>query len=617
MARFTVTSSASSLTDDDPDLLTLRGALAAAAESPGADVIRFAAEVTEIRLHSVLTLSDPDPVTLKGDRDGDHLPDVTLSGQGAVQHLRVLEGARVAIEGVAFVEGRHATSAAGAASWSSISNAGELTLRDVRFEDNVAIAGDGGTGGTRGAPSAKGKSADGYNGAPGDTGYRGNSGGTGGDAATVWNAGALTLENAVFAQSNAATPGTGGRGGRGTTGGKGGEGGDSESFKINAGAGGPGGRGGPGGFQGQHGEAAYGVLNRGGEIAGFAVAGDEIRDIAQTPGLATAPGGAGGAGGAKGAWYASNGATGPGGSSYTSSRGDRHASGLLSIDGGTGEATSLDAWFTVSAGRKAEIREGQSYTFAIQRHSIDDGIYEATWAIAPSVLTPESDFKGPTSGTVNFSEAGGDIALVTVSLARDDTLEGPEQIALRLTSARTLETEAREVAVSSRPATVKVASELPTNRDDVIRGASGPDNLLLRRGDDSARGRGGDDVLKGQAGNDRLWGDAGDDRLSGDGGRDRIWGGPGDDVIEGGRGADRMWGGGGEDVFRLARGDGRDVILGFKDGQDLIEITRGASRWKQIDVESRGGDALVSFRNVALRLEGVEASDIGPEDFLL
>ena len=148
------------------------------------------------------------------------------------------------------------------------------------------------------------------------------------------------------------------------------------------------------------------------------------------------------------------------------------------------------------------------------------------------------------------------------------------------------------------------------------RRTSGSDNLLLRRGDDKAKGRGGDDVLKGQGGDDKLKGDAGDDDLHGDGGKDRLWGGAGDDALDGGKGNDRMWGGGGADVFHLSKGDGRDVIFDFKPGQDLIEIGRGAGRFGQLDIEQKGKDAIVSFRNVAVKLDDVDADDLSAADFL-
>ncbi len=618
MAVFIVASSSSNLEDfDDPEALTLRGALAAAAEAEGDDIIRFAADVTRIDLHAVLTIDDAGAVTLEGDADGDHLPDVVLSGQFATRHLTITAQSVVTIEGIEFVEGYDDAGTGGDAA-GSIYTEGDLTLRDVRFSYNEAHAGDGATGSTPSSkPATPPKAGDSVTATNGTTGYRGGTGGDGGDAGVVINKGVLALDTVVFDDTNVVLAGTGGKGGKGGTGGTGGEGGDSKGL-YDPTKGGDGGRGGPGGFQGQHGEGAFGVLNLGGEVSGLAIVSDDQHATAQTAGLSAAAGGSGGSGGRGGVSWAfirwGSGSQGPTGYTTTSSRGARLSDGLSGVEAGA--VTQLDAWFTVTAEDGAEIREGQGYTFAIQRHSIDDGIYEVAWEVVPSVLTPEEDFDGPTSGTVAFSTTGGDIATVTVGLARDDRLEGAEQIAIRLTSARTLETEPREVGVSSTAAAVAVASELPTNGDDVIRGTSGSDNLLLRRGDDKAKGRGGDDVLKGQGGDDKLKGDAGDDDLHGDGGKDRLWGGAGDDALDGGKGNDRMWGGGGADVFHLSKGDGRDVIFDFKPGQDLIEIGRGAGRFGQLDIEQKGKDAIVSFRNVAVKLDDVDADDLSAADFL-
>ena len=49
--------------------------------------------------------------------------------------------------------------------------------------------------------------------------------------------------------------------------------------------------------------------------------------------------------------------------------------------------------------------------------------------------------------------------------------------------------------------------------------------------------------------------------------------GSGDDVVDGGSGNGRMFGGGGHVDFVFENGSGRDVILGFRDGSDQIDLS--------------------------------------------
>ncbi len=125
--------------------------------------------------------------------------------------------------------------------------------------------------------------------------------------------------------------------------------------------------------------------------------------------------------------------------------------------------------------------------------------------------------------------------------------------------------------------------------DDVIFGLGGADRLAGLAGDDTLAGGLGNDVLFGNAGHDALEGCDGADRLLGSAGDDLLRGGAGNDVLNGGRDDDTLWGGigrdtltggMGNDIFRfvspadstLALG-GRDVILDFEDGVDLIDLS--------------------------------------------
>ncbi|MBY5931439.1 hypothetical protein KUV51_00390 [Tateyamaria omphalii] len=145
------------------------------------------------------------------------------------------------------------------------------------------------------------------------------------------------------------------------------------------------------------------------------------------------------------------------------------------------------------------------------------------------------------------------------------------------------------------------------NGDDVIHGREGDDTLLGGNGNDTLLGGHGADVLDGGNGVDRveyngtigfiadlqnasvntgaaegdtyvsienLRGGNGDDILRGDAGNNTIWGGNGDDVIYGRSGSDVLSGGGGADTFHFRPHYGEDIIVGFEDNLDAIDLTR-------------------------------------------
>lgn len=113
----------------------------------------------------------------------------------------------------------------------------------------------------------------------------------------------------------------------------------------------------------------------------------------------------------------------------------------------------------------------------------------------------------------------------------------------------------------------------------------------------------GNDGLSGGRFADRLFGGDGNDRLSaGDlefgGGGDDLSGGSGDDTLGAAFGTDRMIGGAGEDCFffplgvqgpvprsTTSVGDGRDVILDFEQGRDVIDL----SEYQRIALAAREG----------------------------
>ena len=123
------------------------------------------------------------------------------------------------------------------------------------------------------------------------------------------------------------------------------------------------------------------------------------------------------------------------------------------------------------------------------------------------------------------------------------------------------------------------------------------------------RGTDGAEALVGGSGADRIEGLAGDDLLSGGGG---------DDVLVGGGGDDRLYGDGGADSFVYsAEAFGRDRIVDFEDGTDVLEFHR--LQWSDLSVRNNAdGDAVIQVTgtNDAVVLEGVDAALVGQDDFL-
>lgn len=100
--------------------------------------------------------------------------------------------------------------------------------------------------------------------------------------------------------------------------------------------------------------------------------------------------------------------------------------------------------------------------------------------------------------------------------------------------------------------------------NDFVDGNGGDDRIFLGRGNDVGFGGDGEDYILGGRGDDTLRGGEGDDRLRG---------GSGDDLIVGEAGDDNLIGNAGLDTFVFNSGDGHDVIRGFQQGEDLIDLS--------------------------------------------
>ena len=168
-----------------------------------------------------------------------------------------------------------------------------------------------------------------------------------------------------------------------------------------------------------------------------------------------------------------------------------------------------------------------------------------------------------------------------------------------------------------------------TSGADALDGLAGNDTVHGLGGDDRLWGRLGADTLHGNAGDDHLWGGKGRDTLHGGVGKDHLYGGKGDDTLYGGRLADELHGGRGDDLLSGGHGRdrfvyddadfGRDRIVDFEDGTDLLEFTGSGLQWSDLLVSNNGrGDAVVRVEGADGRivLEGVDASLIDQNDFI-
>ncbi|MGC9528663.1 MAG: cadherin domain-containing protein, partial [Limnospira sp.] len=165
--------------------------------------------------------------------------------------------------------------------------------------------------------------------------------------------------------------------------------------------------------------------------------------------------------------------------------------------------------------------------------------------------------------------------------------------------------------------------------DDNLTGGAGRDRLygygdddILNGedGDDLLYGGNGDDELNGGAGRDRLRGDAGNDFLNGGDGDDLLYGGDGNDQLNGGAGRDRLYGDAGSDLFVLQEGMGRDLIYGFEDGVDQIQVLDGTGAtvdFGALTVTARSSSTLIEYNGETLAtLYRVDASLIDAGDFV-
>jgi|GEM_PF-847305 len=116
----------------------------------------------------------------------------------------------------------------------------------------------------------------------------------------------------------------------------------------------------------------------------------------------------------------------------------------------------------------------------------------------------------------------------------------------------------------------------------------------------------------------KLLGRSGDDALTGGFGQDLIYGGTGNDTIEGAQGDDRLYGEGGDDTFVYsATGWGDDVIVGFEDGNDLIDMSGLGIDFSDLSFTFVSGQTtLVEFGGDSILVLGINIGDLDAADFV-
>ncbi|MEO1208321.1 MAG: Calx-beta domain-containing protein [Cyanobacteria bacterium J06638_20] len=180
---------------------------------------------------------------------------------------------------------------------------------------------------------------------------------------------------------------------------------------------------------------------------------------------------------------------------------------------------------------------------------------------ARSTATNGADFVA-LSGTVTIP-AGRASANIVLTPIDDSISEGPETVVLQL-----VDTADYRLNATAFQASITIADDDPTSRDDVLAGSDRRDVIFAQAGNDRVRGRDGNDRLAGQAGNDQLLGGAGRDDLLGGSGTDSLTGGAGNDRLLGSTSNDRITGNVGND--RLVGGAGADNLLGGADNDRLF-----------------------------------------------
>jgi hypothetical protein len=154
-----------------------------------------------------------------------------------------------------------------------------------------------------------------------------------------------------------------------------------------------------------------------------------------------------------------------------------------------------------------------------------------------------------------------------------------------------------------------------------ITGTPGDDRITPEhRLPGSARQSKDGDIIEGQGGEDYIKGGVGHDLLFGGAGNDILKGAREDDTLVGDGGKDRLKGGGGHDVFRFDGKSGRDVVVDYRDGKDLIALDYDRFKSEESALshlhQTKKG-AVLMFDDNTILLKGTSVHQFHADDLLL
>ncbi len=146
---------------------------------------------------------------------------------------------------------------------------------------------------------------------------------------------------------------------------------------------------------------------------------------------------------------------------------------------------------------------------------------------------------------------------------------------------------------------------------DVVYGNQGQDALFGGQDNDTLFGGQDADIVYGNLGADIVYGNQGADILYGGQGNDVLYGGQGDDTLAGGLGDDILVGGLGADRYVFGLNSGRDLILGFDQGD---RIALGGQTYTVSSAQN--GDALLTLSGGGVvDLVGIRADQVNTSYF--
>jgi VCBS repeat-containing protein len=285
-----------------------------------------------------------------------------------------------------------------------------------------------------------------------------------------------------------------------------------------------------------------------------------------------------------------------------------------------GEQRTVTVNFGVSDGSATADRAA---TFVVT------GVNDAPLARADAATTVEKQAVTiPVLGNDMDPDAGDTLTLVRTSAsAQGSTIAlsggnivftpgaGYDLLGLGQTAQETFTYTVRDVSGLESTASVTVTIQGAADGQAII-GGNKSEILPGTAADELIAGGNGEDLLNGLGGADRLFGENGKDTLQGGDGFDLLDGGAGADVLDGGAGADTLTGGEGPDRFVFSAG--RDLITDFE-VSDRIQISKSLAADFQAlksHISQDGSDAVITFGEASVTLQGVQASSLFAGDFV-